>query len=339
MDIAHNCIGDDMHLGSQSFSTDKQLGASVSLESNPSARVPDAAIEVHDVVKRYRRKVALNGLRFRVPRGIVCGFLGPNGAGKTTTLRILMGSLPATSGTTRVLGLDPLKRGLELRRRVGYVSDISHIYEWMTVGEVFQFAAGVFRNWDPGECRRAAEMLSMPTARTVKQLSKGELAKLNLIVALSHRPEMLIMDEPTSGLDPLARNDFLTAVMSLARDEGTTIFFSTHILSDIERIADHLVVMKDGKAVADDSVDALRSRYTKASFLFGAPPAADLVVPGALRVRKGIREWVATFETIAPAQLHDIATRIGAADVLTQPMTVEDVFVELFDMRHAPETR
>jgi len=174
----------------------------------------DWAICSKELVKRYRKCTAVDGLDLSIPCGAICGFLGPNGAGKTTTIRMLMGLLPPTSGTVRVLGLDPIRHGLELRRRTGYVADVLHVYKWMKISEVFAFSASVFgRDWDAAMCKRLTERLGLPTQRMVKQLSRGESAKLGLIVALSHRPDLLILDEPTTGLDPLVRAEFLDSVL------------------------------------------------------------------------------------------------------------------------------
>jgi ABC-2 type transport system ATP-binding protein len=293
----------------------------------------DVAIQARDLEMRYRKKIALRRVNFCVPSGCICGFLGPNGAGKTTTIRLLMGLLKPTSGNAIVLGLDPLRDSFQLRHRVGYVPDVSHIYHWMSIDEVFRFAASVYRNWDSTKCKSITNLLQLPTSRTVKQLSRGELAKLNLVIAMSHRPQLLILDEPTTGVDPLMRGEFLDAVVGIARAEGTTVFFSTHILSDVDRIADRIIVINEGHLIADDTVEALQSRYTKASFIFSSPPRVDNEVPGALRVHCGIREWVAIFDATDPMQLQAIARRLGAEDVLIRAMTVEDIFIELFNHR------
>jgi ABC-2 type transport system ATP-binding protein len=203
----------------------------------------------------------------------------------------------------------------------------------MSIDEVFRFAASVYRNWDKARCKSVAKLLQLPMSRTVKQLSRGELAKLNLVIAMSHRPQLLILDEPTTGVDPLMRGEFLDAVVDIARPDGTTVFFSTHILSDVDRIADRIIVINEGHPIADDSVEALRSRYTKASFIFSSPPGSNLELPGALRVERGMREWVAVFEATDTDRLQAVARSVGARDVLTRPMTVEDIFVELFNHR------
>ncbi len=290
------------------------------------------AIELQSLSKRYRRKIAVDNLSLQIPRGSICGFLGPNGAGKTSTIKMILGLLPPTHGQVHVLGLDPFRHGMEVRQRVGYVPDLHHIYKWMSIRQVFKFVAGIYRNWSHAECTRISALLGLPWNRKVKELSRGEMAKLALCIALSHNPEILILDEPTTGLDPLVRQEFLDAVVHLLPEQGRTVFFSTHILSDVDRVADRIIVLDQGKVLAHGSIDELRSRYTKVSLLFPTAPPRDLVIPGALRVHKGVREWVAIFPGSASenGHLRSISQTVGASDCVTHPMTAEDIFMELF---------
>jgi ABC-2 type transport system ATP-binding protein len=153
--------------------------------------------------------------------------------------------------------------------------------------------------------------------------------KVALVIALAHGPELLILDEPTSGLDPVARRDFLSLVADLARQREGTILFSTHILSDVERIADRVIVMSAGRVVVQDDLAALRDRYRKASLLFTVPPGEDRIVPQAIRVDRSIREWVALFPRIPDQEIQQIASSIGATDCLVQPANLDDVYGEL----------
>jgi ABC-2 type transport system ATP-binding protein len=219
---------------------------------------------------------------------------------------------------------------------VGYVPEKHHIYGWMRVQNVLDFAAGVYPDWDWPECRQVNEILGLPMERKVHELSRGELAKLALVVALGHKPELLILDEPTSGLDPLIRREFLTAIVGLLKETNRSVFFSTHILSDVERVADRVIVMTEGRIVADDTLDALRARFCKVSFLFASPPGKDFEIPGARRVEKGLREWVAVFEG-GTRDLAELTRGMPAADVVTQPMTLEDAFIELVGKKGSGE--
>jgi ABC-2 type transport system ATP-binding protein len=288
----------------------------------------EIALSVAGLSKRFRKNVAVRDVSFAVPRGSICGLVGPNGAGKTTTIRILLDLLRGDRGTVRVLGLDPARHAFEILSRVGYVPEKHHIYQWMRVEQVLEFAGGVYPGWDWEECKQVNEILDLPTDRKVKGLSRGELAKLALILALGHRPELLILDEPTSGLDPLIRREFLTAIVGLLKDTNRTVFFSTHILSDVERVADRVIVMNEGTIAADDTLGALRNRFRKVSLLFGSPPGEDFEIPGARRVEKGVREWVAVFEG-DKRDLSELTRGTPVADVAAEPMTLEDVFVEL----------
>ena len=301
----------------------------------------EAGLLVERLTKRFRKVVAVNDISFAVPRGSICGLVGPNGAGKTTTIRMLLDLVRPDAGTVRILGLDPVRNRLSVLQRVGYVPERHHIYEWMRVQQVLDFAAGVYPRWDWQECRQLNEILNLPLDRTVKALSRGELAKLALIAALSHRPEVLILDEPTSGLDPLVRRDFLSAIVGILKDSDRIVVFSTHILSDVERVADRVIVMNEGTVAAHDTLDALRARFRKLSLLFRSPVDEDFEIPGARRVEKGLREWVAVVE--ADTDIDQLGRHERIADVAVHPMTLEDVFVELVEKRegsrHAESTR
>ncbi len=293
----------------------------------------DPALSVEHLTKRYGKTIAVNDISFAVSPGSICGLVGPNGAGKTTTIRMLLDLIRPDAGTVRVLGLDPARDRLQILSRVGYVPERHQIYQWMRVQQVLDFVAGVYPGWSWQECELLNDILDLPLDRKIKELSRGELAKLALIVALSHRPKVLILDEPTSGLDPLIRRDFLSAIVGLLRDTDRSVLFSTHILSDVERVADRVIVMNEGSIVAHDSLDGLRERFCKLSLLFKSPPDEDWEIPGARRVDKGLREWVAVVE--AGTDITQFRHDARIADVVTHPMTLEDVFVELVRKKEA----
>ena len=278
----------------------------------------DCAVHVEHVSKRFRRLLAVNDVSFEIPRGCVCGLVGPNGAGKTTTLQMLLDLLRPDSGKIRVLGMDPVEESLEIRRHVGYVPEAHHIYGWMKIRQVLKFVSLVYPTWSTEECGRVNEILKLPMERKVKQLSRGELAKLALIVALGHKPPLLILDEPTSGLDPLVRREFLECIIQLLADQDRTVFFSTHILSDVERVADQLLVMQNGRLVMHDSLKNFCGRYSRVSFLFAHSPDVSTQVPGAVRIVKGLREWVAVFEASSHVDPSALAAQLGAESFVTE---------------------
>src|SRR5688572_18198208 len=161
------------------------------------------ALELRSLTKRYGHATAVSGLDLVVPRGKVLGLLGPNGAGKSTTLRMLMGLLRPTSGSVQVLGLDVFRWPSRVKQRLGYVPETPHIYRWMTVGEVVLFARELYDTWNDEQCGSLLDRFQLPSGKRVRQLSKGMQAKLSLLVALAHEPELLVLDEPLSGLDPI----------------------------------------------------------------------------------------------------------------------------------------
>jgi ABC-2 type transport system ATP-binding protein len=223
-----------------------------------------AAITIEKVSKHYRDQTALDGLSLTVPEGAVFGLLGENGAGKTTTIQILLGMIPADAGRARVLGLDPSREGLEIRRRVGYVPELPALYDWMTVSEMGWFAAGFHpeaASGTGGYLSRYAELtqgFGLPSKRKIKALSKGMRAKVSLSLALAADPRLLILDEPTSGLDTMVRREFLESMVDLAAD-GRTVFLSSHQITEVERVASHVALLHQGKLILAEPLDELRA--------------------------------------------------------------------------------
>ncbi len=189
---------------------------------------------------------ALQGVDLNIKSGTVFALLGENGAGKTTMIRILTGFQKPTSGTCRVCGLDPMTDALEIRRRIGYVSDAPALYDWMTVAEIGWFAASFYPIGFVEKYRELISGYEIPENRKIKVLSKGQRAKVALSLALAHDPELLILDEPTSGLDPLVRREFLESMVDRA-SAGRTVFLSSHQISEVERVADTVAILHGGK--------------------------------------------------------------------------------------------
>ncbi len=200
---------------------------------------------------------ALKGVDLHVRPGSVFALLGENGAGKTTLIRILTGFQKPTSGTCSVLGIDPAKDDLEIRKRIGYVSDAPALYDWMQVGEIGWFASAFYPDGFVDRYREAVDRYELPQDRKIKHLSKGERAKVALALALAHDPELLILDEPTSGLDPLVRREFLESMIERAAT-GRTVFLSSHQIAEVERVADEIAILHHGEFRIHDSLSELR---------------------------------------------------------------------------------
>src|SRR3989304_3363939 len=196
------------------------------------------AIEIVGLTKRFGRTVAVNNLSLTIPRASTYGLIGPNGAGKSTTIKILMGILSATAGEARVLGIDVRTDPTLVKQRVGYVPETHYIYRWMRVKEVIGFCRSCYKSWNDRTCQEILDMFALDPGRKVKHLSKGMLAKLSLLLAVSHEPEVLLLDEPLSGLDPIVREEFLEGVLGTICARGQTVLISSHMLDDVRRLAD-----------------------------------------------------------------------------------------------------
>lgn len=221
-------------------------------------RNENAMIQLLGVSKRFGRNHALEDVSFAVEPGTVFALLGENGAGKTTTIRILLGMCDPDRGMASVLGLDPQRDDLQIRRRIGYVPEQPILYQWMTVEEIGKFAAAFYPAGYWGEYCRLIEGFDLPMRTKIKNLSKGMRAKVSLSLALSHDPELLILDEPTSGLDPMVRRSFLESMVDRAAG-GKTVFLSSHQISEVERVADSVGIMKKSRILLVEKLDELKS--------------------------------------------------------------------------------
>ncbi|MFZ5925268.1 MAG: ABC transporter ATP-binding protein [Bacillota bacterium] len=223
------------------------------------------ALRLSGVRKRYP-KFELKDVSFTLPRGYIMGFIGPNGSGKSTTIKVIMNMVRKSGGTVEVLGLDHKAHEEEVKRHVGYVGEEPHFYEEMTPAWFGGFVSKYYPTWDQGYYRSALERFGIDPSKTVKTLSKGMKVKLGLALALSHRPELLILDEPTSGLDPVIRHDVLDELLSVIQDERRSVFFSTHITQDVEKVADYVTFINDGQIVISDVKDDVLARWKRVSF-------------------------------------------------------------------------
>lgn len=213
---------------------------------------------------------ALRGVDLDVPKGTVFALLGENGAGKTTLIRALTGFLHPSGGTCRVLGLDPTTDALEIRRRVGYVADAPALYDWMKVGEIGWFTSSFYEAGFLDRYREAISRYGVPESRKIRHLSKGQRAKVALALALAHDPELLILDEPTSGLDPLVRREFLESMLDRVAT-GRTVLLSSHQIVEVERVADSVAILHDGKFQIVDSLSNLRDSVTEVTVSLDDP--------------------------------------------------------------------
>src|ERR1700722_9850783 len=230
-------------------------------------------IETDQLSKSFKSQPALCGLDLRVPEGSIFGFLGRNGAGKTTTIKTLMGLLRFDSGSAEVFGRPIINadNSVEIRRRIGFVTEDKELYPYMTVEQLIAFTRPFFPKWRRDLERRYVQMFELPPKRKIPDLSKGMRSKLMLLLAISRGAELLILDEPTDGLDPAATEDVLRELVVIAAESGTTMFFSSHQLSEVELIADHIGIVDQGRMIVSGSLDDMKVQYQRLQMVFPDP--------------------------------------------------------------------
>jgi ABC-2 type transport system ATP-binding protein len=233
----------------------------------------------------YGKKHVLKGVDLEVPKGSIFGFLGRNGAGKTTAIKTLLGLQKPQVGRCLVGGLDSVTKTLEVRRRIGFMAEDQQMYGWMKVSRIIKWVAGFYTDWDQKFTDELAEVLRLPKNTKVKELSKGQNSSLALLLALGHRPDIVILDDPTLGLDPIARKDFLRHVIDLLQSNNVTVFFSSHLLYEIEPVADHIAILDKGIIIKASKTEQLRESVRK-FVLKPAPEANFSRLPGILDMLK-----------------------------------------------------
>lgn len=289
----------------------------------------DYIIETKDLGKQFGTFHAVRGLNLRVARNQVTGFLGRNGAGKSTTIKMLLGMTHPTSGSGLLLGRSILdaKENVEARREVAYCGEDKQLYAYMTVAQLIRFTASFYPDWRSEVASRLLEQFQLPQDRKVKALSKGMRTKLALLLALARRPALLILDEPTEGLDPVSIEELLQTLAGLPAD-GTSVFFSSHQISEVERIADRVCILDRGRLAVDLSLDEIRQDHRRITLSFSEPPPERLFdMPEVQSVRARGRQTV----LISSHGSEAIVERARSADgvvVDVAPVSLRELFLE-----------
>jgi ABC-2 type transport system ATP-binding protein len=243
------------------------------MEEVPAAvpAVSPALLEVRGLRRHFGKVPAVDGIDLTVNEGEIYGFLGVNGAGKTTTIRLLLGIIAAEAGTISLLGETTRRTSVAQKRRIGYVSQEQNFYPWMTCRALGQFVGAFYPTWDAAEFSRLLGVLEVPADRRVSELSGGMRAKLALALALAPHPAVLILDEPTAGLDPLARREFMQLIVAQARQHRRTTFFSSHLIDEVERCADRVGIIHQGRMRFEGSLEELRTTVRRVRVPEGEP--------------------------------------------------------------------
>ena len=221
----------------------------------------ESVIEVSDLTRRFGATTALASVSLSLPRGAVYGLVGVNGAGKTTLIKHILGLLRAESGSVRVFGLDPVAEPVGVLSRIGYLSEEHDLPGWMRVGELLRYSRAFYPAWDDAYAEELRQAFALDASARIKDLSKGQKARAGLLTALAYRPELLVLDEPSSGLDPIVRRDILGAILRTIAHEGRTVLFSSHLLDEVEQVADHVTMISQGKIALSAPLKTIQESY------------------------------------------------------------------------------
>lgn len=289
-------------------------------------------VEFNNIHRAYQRGVdVLAGVSFTVQAGQVVGLIGKNGAGKTTLIRIAMGMIEPQQGFVELFGLDPRDNALDIKRRVGYVSEDQILPPFLSVGEVIDLHRGLFPRWDDRMEQRLRDQFGVSRSAKIKHLSKGQARQVALVCAVSHRPELLLLDEPAGGLDPAARREFLETSIQYLSEEGSTILFSSHYMTDVERLADRIVMLHDGKILIDEALDSLQENYSLALVPRGANATRDRLsgLDDCLGVRERVEALHVIFKSGPDESRRTLERELGIPDARCMTIALEEMFIEL----------
>jgi ABC-2 type transport system ATP-binding protein len=257
----------------------RQLQHAAGMSAVESSTVSESVITVSQLTRRFGDTTALDAVTLAVPRGSVYGLVGTNGAGKTTLIKHLLGLLRAQSGAVRVFGRDPVADPVGVLSRIGYLSEENDLPGWMRTAELLRYARAFYAAWDDAYAEELRQAFALDPAARINDLSRGQRARLGLLVALAYRPELLVLDEPSSGLDPVVRRDILEAIIHTIAHEGRTVLFSSHLLEEVERVADHVTMIDRGRIVLSAPMDDIRRTHRTLDACFiahvGTSAAAD----------------------------------------------------------------
>jgi ABC-2 type transport system ATP-binding protein len=284
-------------------------------------------IQTENLVKYFDGRCVLDGIDLKVPEGCIYGLLGRNGAGKTTIIRILLGLEPATRGKTMVLGDSSWHLPVSTLGRIGYVAEGHNLIPNYQAGRVVELYRKLSVHWNEQFFRQLIETFRLPMERRVSQLSRGMRAQLNLSLAMATEPALLILDDPTLGLDTVSRRQFLELAIDLISRDGRTILFCSHILSDVERLADRIGILRGGKLVVDCPLEDLKRRVRKLRLIFNGEPPREIPIAEIIAEKRQGREIIITVANWneSKQKILDIFKPASCTDI---PMTLEEIFIE-----------
>jgi ABC-2 type transport system ATP-binding protein len=296
----------------------------------------ESVVNVSELTRRFGARTALASVSLSMSRGAVYGLVGANGAGKTTLIKHVLGLLRAESGSVRVFGLDPVADPVAVLSRIGYLSEENDVPGWMRVDELIRYSRAFYPAWDDGYAEELRQKFVLDPAAKIRNLSKGQKARAGLLIALAHRPELLVLDEPSSGLDPIVRRDILGAVLRTIAEEGRTVLFSSHLLEEVEQVADHVTMIHQGTIALSAPLDEIKESHHCLTVRFAESRHHAPAVAGVLRWDGLGQEWTAVVRG-SPAGLQTAAAGWGARVVAERVPSLDEIFVAHVGMAAAPD--
>ena len=286
----------------------------------------DSIVRLQNLTRRFGQTVALDDVTLEITRGRVFGLLGENGSGKTTLLKHILGLYRPQQGKVSVLGLSPADDPVEVLAQIGFMSEDRALPSWMSISELVRYTAAFYERWDDGYASELLELFELNGAARVKSLSRGQKARVGLLLALAYRPPLLVLDEPSSGLDVVVRREILSAIIRTVADEGRTVIFSSHLLDEVQRVADDFAMLSNGRVTWSGELAETLSSHER--IVVRLPRSLDVAphIDGALSIQGEKHEW----SLVCNGQLAEVEQqieRMGGEIVDRTTPTLEELFV------------
>ena len=285
-------------------------------------------IEIKKLNKSFRNINVVNDLSLSIPKGTVYGLLGRNGEGKTTLIKCVLGLLKPSSGTIAVLSDDPWKFQETTKEKIGYVPQSDRPYPWLTVRQLINYTASFYSRWNTSLVEKLLKEWDVNADDKVGLLSEGQAQKVSIILSLGHEPELLIFDEPVASLDPGSRRQFLKTILEILSDRECTIFFSTHITSDLERVADHVAILKSGQIAFTGELDMFKEEVKRLRIFTQQPIVTDFQLEGLIHCELASQEAIISVRGFKP-ELKSYIEKTWNAKVQIEDLNLEEIFLEL----------
>lgn len=285
----------------------------------------DSVVQIQNLRRHFGKKCALNGVDLEIPSGCVFGLVGENGAGKTTMLKHILGLYRPQEGSVDVFGYSPADNPVEVLSEIGYLSEDRSQPAWMTIEQIIGYTSAFYPKWDHAFASELREMFELSPSQKISSLSRGQRARIGLLLALAYRPKLLVLDEPSSGLDAVVRQDILSAIIRTVADDGRTVLFSSHLLDEVQRVSDRFAMIDDGRVILVGEMNDVLGSYTKLVVRFDEPKTS-LTEYDAVAVNGGGKEW----SVICNGNRDSLTEQLVAAGgeiVEKRGVSLEEVFV------------